>query len=107
MQKTFHIIATIAPGCVVVFDYGTDANIKAYRKPLGLVAKAILKAVSELQTFWISSELPVKNNAAVLMDAYGLSLRDQLDYGRETKHKRSRGGLATAVLSDLPKSRVA
>ena len=34
MEKTFRTIATIAPGSVVVFDYGTDANIKAYRKPL-------------------------------------------------------------------------
>jgi methyltransferase (TIGR00027 family) len=106
MQKTFHIIATIAPGSVVVFDYGTDANINAYRKPFGLLAKAILNAVREPQTFWISSEPPVKNNVAALMDEYGLSLREQLDYGRETKRVRSRGGLATAeVLSDVPKSR--
>ena len=106
MQKAFHIIATIAPGSVVVFDYGTDANINAYRKPFGLLAKAILKAVREPQTFWISSEPPVKNNVAALMDEYGLSLREQLDYGRETKRMRSRGGLATAaVLSDVPKSR--
>src|SRR5215204_4962146 len=34
MEKTFRTIATIAHGSVVVFDYGTDANIKAYRRPL-------------------------------------------------------------------------
>jgi hypothetical protein len=35
------------------------------------------------------------------MQEYGLSLRDQLDFGHETKRKRSRGGLAAAVvLSD-------
>jgi methyltransferase (TIGR00027 family) len=101
MEKTFRTIATIAPGSVVVFDYGTDANIKAYRNPLGLLAKASLKAVREPQTFWISSEPPVKKNVAALMDAYGLSLRQQLDYGRETKRKRSRGGLATAVLEAI------
>ncbi len=99
MEKTFRTIATIAPGSVVVFDYGTDANIKAYRKPLGVLQKAFLKAVREPQTFWISSEPPVKHNVAALMDAYGLSLREQLDYGRETKRKRSRGGLAAAVLN--------
>ncbi len=60
--------------------------------------QAILKAVREPQTFWISSEPPVKKNVAALMDAYGLSLREQLDYGRETKRKRSRGGLAAAVV---------
>ena len=104
MEKTFRTIATTAPGSVVVFDYATEANIKAYRKPLGLLHKAILKAVREPQTFWISSEPPVKKNVAALMDAYGLSLREQLDWGRETKRKRSRGGLAAAaVLSDLPK----
>jgi hypothetical protein len=44
----------------------------------------------------------VKKNVAALMDAYGLSLREQLDWGRETKRKRLRGGLAAAViLSDL------
>src|SRR5436190_21045611 len=84
MEKTFRAIATSAPGSVVVFDYGTDANIKRYRKPLGLLAKAILKAVREPQTFWISGEPPVKKNLAALMDAYGLSLREHLNYGRET-----------------------
>jgi methyltransferase (TIGR00027 family) len=104
MEKTFRTIATMPPGSVVVFDYGTDANIQRYRKPFGLLAKAILKAVRESQTFWISSEPPVKNNVAALMDAYGLSLREQLDCGRETKRKRSRGGFAAAaVLSDLSK----
>ncbi len=101
MEKTFRTIATIAPGSVVVFDYATDANIKAHRKPLGLLHKAILKAVREPQTFWISSEPPVKKNVAALMDAYGLSLREQLDYGRETKRKRSRGGLAAAVVLNV------
>jgi methyltransferase (TIGR00027 family) len=99
MEKTFQTIVTIAPGSVVVFDYGTDANIKRYRKPLGLLAKAVLKAVREPQTFWISSEPPVKKNLAALMDAYGLSLREHLNYGRETNRKRSFGGLAAAVLS--------
>jgi methyltransferase (TIGR00027 family) len=98
MEETFRTIATIAPGSVVVFDYGTDANIKRYRKPLGRLAKAILKAVREPQTFWISSEPPVKKNLAALMDAYGLSLREHLNYGRETKRRRSFGGLAAAVV---------
>ena len=101
MEKTFRTVATIAPGSVVVFDYATVANIKAY--PLDLLAKAILKAVRESQTFWISSEPPVKKKLAALMDAYGLSLREHLNYGCETKRKRSFGGLATAVLSDLSK----
>jgi len=70
---------------------------KAYRKPLGVLQKAFLKAVREPQTFWISSEPPVKKNLAALMDAYGLSLREQLDW-RETKRKRSTGGLAAAAV---------
>ena len=101
MEKTFRTIATIAPGSVVVFDYATEANIKVRRKPLGLLHKAFLKAAREPQTFWISSEPPVKKNVAALMDAYGLSLREQLDWGRETKRKRSRGGLAVAVLQTI------
>ena len=101
MEKAFRTIATIAPGSVVVFDYGTDANIKRYRKPLRRLGKAFLKAVREPQTFWISSEPPVKKNLAALMDAYGFSLREQLDYGRETKRKRSRVGLAVAVLETI------
>ncbi len=104
MEKTFRTIATMPPGSVVVFDYGTDAIIKDRRKPLGLLAEAILKAVREPQTFWISSKPPVKKHVAALMDAYGLSLREQLDFGRETERKRSHGGLAAAaVLSDLSK----
>jgi methyltransferase (TIGR00027 family) len=107
MEETFRAIATIAPGSVVVFDYGTDAIIKDRRKPLGLLDKALLKAVREPQTFWISSEPPVKKNVAALMDAYGLSLREQLDFGRETKRKRSRGGLAAAaVLTALERAGV-
>lgn len=99
MEKTFRTITTLAPGSVVVFDYGTDANIKRYRSPLGLLANATLKAVREPQTFWISSEPPVQKNLAALMDGYGLSLREHLNYGCETKGKRSFGGLAAAVLS--------
>src|SRR5881275_1908880 len=98
MEKTFRAIATMAPGSAVVFDYGTHANIKRHRKPLGRLARAILKAVREPQTFWISSEPPVKKNLAALMDAHGFSLREQLDYGRETRRRRSFGGLAAAVL---------
>jgi hypothetical protein len=40
----------------------------------------------------------MKKTLAALMDAYGLSLREQLNYGRETKRTRSFGGLAAAVL---------
>src|SRR4051812_29125687 len=103
MEKTFGAIATIAPGSVVVFDYATDANIKRYRKPFGRLAKAILKAVGEPQTFWIPSEPPMKKNLAALMKEYGLSLREHLSYGRETKRKRSFGGLAVAVVTEVPK----
>ena len=101
MQKTFHIIATIAPGCVVVFDYGTDANVKAHRRPLCHLDQAILKIIRESQTFWISSEPPVKKNLAALMDGYGLSLREHLNYGCETRRKRSFGGLAVAALEAI------
>jgi hypothetical protein len=53
----------------VMIDYATEANIKAYRKPLGILNKAILKTVREPLTFWISSEPPVKNKVAGVMDA--------------------------------------
>ena len=66
--------------------------------PSGRFNKAVLKAVREPQTFWISSEPPVKNNLAALMDTYGLSLREQLGWGHETRRKRSFGGLAAAVV---------
>ena len=98
MEKTFRTIATIAPGSVVVFDYATDAVIKMRRKPLGRVHKAILKAVRESQTFWISSEPPVKDTLATLMSMYGLSLREHLSWGHETKGKPLPGGLATAAV---------
>src|SRR5262245_10872353 len=67
MEETCRTIATIAPGSVVVFYYATDANIKANRKPLVVLQKAVLKAVREPQTFWISSAPPVKKNVAALM----------------------------------------
>jgi methyltransferase (TIGR00027 family) len=98
MEKTFRTIATIAPGSVVVFDYGTDAVNKMYRKPLGRFHKAVLQAVRESQTFWISSEPPVKDTLATLMNTYGLSLREHLGWGHETKRKRLLGGLAAAVV---------
>jgi methyltransferase (TIGR00027 family) len=106
MEKIFRTIATIAPGSVVVFDYATEANITAYRKPLGLLHKAILNAAREPQTFWISSEPPVKDTLAVLLNTHGLALREHLSWGRETKRKRSRGGLAAAAVltTFLPRS---
>jgi methyltransferase (TIGR00027 family) len=101
MEKTFRTIATIAPGSVVVFDYATDAVSKMRRKPLGRLHTAFLNAVREPQTFWIPSEPPVKETLATLMDSYGLSLREHLSWGHETKRKRLPGGLAAAVvLSD-------
>src|SRR4051812_2153454 len=96
--NTFRTIATSAPGSVVVFDYATDANIQAYRRPLGLLAKAYLKAVREPQTFWMSSEPPVKEYLGALMEECGLRLREQLDFGHETRCKHSRGGLAAAAV---------
>ena len=99
MERTFRTIASSALGSVVVFDYATDAVIKMYRKPLGRLHKAILKAVRESQTFWISSEPPVKDTLATLMNSYGLSLREHLSWGHETKRKRLPGGLAVAVVS--------
>ena len=98
MEKTFRTIAMSAPGSVVVFDYATDAVIKMYREPIGRLHKAFLKAVRESQTLWISSEPPVKETLATLMDSYGLSLREHLSWGHETKRKRLLGGLAAAVV---------
>ena len=102
MEQTFRIIVTIAPGSMVVFDYATVAVMPTRHTPLGFLTTAILKAVRESQTFWISSEPPVEKNVAALMDAYGLSLREHLNYGLETRRKRAFGGLAAAVvLSDV------
>ena len=101
MEKTFRIIATCAPGSVVVFDYATDAVIKMRRKPLGRLHKAVLNVVRESQTFWIPSEPPVQKTLATLMDSYGLSLREHLSWGHETKRKPLPGGLAVAVLETI------
>jgi len=98
MEKTFRTIAMSPPGSVVVFDYATDAVIKMDRKPLGRLHKALLKAMREPQTFWIPSEPPVKERLATLMDSYGLSLREHLSWGHETKRKPLPGGLAAAVV---------
>jgi len=98
MESTFRTIATSAPGSVVVFDYGTDANHKASHRLLCHLDKAVMTAIREPQTFWISSEPPVQKHIAALLDAYGFSLREHLNYGRETKRKHSFGGLAAAVV---------
>jgi methyltransferase (TIGR00027 family) len=98
MEKTFLTIALSPPGSVVVFDYATDAVIDMYRKPLGRLHKAMLKAVRESQTFWIPSEPPVKETLATIMSSYGLSLREHLSWGHETKRKPLPGGLAAAVV---------
>jgi O-methyltransferase involved in polyketide biosynthesis len=98
MEETFRTIAVSAPGSVVVFDYATDAVNKMQRKPLGRLHKAILKTSRESQTFWIPSEPPVKETLAMLMDSYGLSLREHLSWGHETKGKPLLGGLAAAVV---------
>jgi methyltransferase (TIGR00027 family) len=58
MEKTFRTIATIAPGSVVVFDYATEANIKAFRKPLGLLHKAFLKPFMNLRHFGFQASRP-------------------------------------------------
>jgi hypothetical protein len=70
-----------------------------HRKPLGRLHKAILKITRESQTFWIPSKPPVKETLATLMDSYGLSLREHLSWGHETKRKPLPGGLAAAVVN--------
>jgi len=100
MEKTFRTIAMCAPGSVVVFDYATNEVIKMRRKPLGRLHQAILKLTRESQTFWIPSEPPVKETLAALMDSYGLSLREHLGWGHETKRKPLPGGLAAAVVME-------
>ena len=101
MENAFRTIATLAPGSVVVFDYATEAVLELRRRPHGLLGKAFLNAVREPQTFWISSEPPVKKNLTALMDVCGLSLREHLSYGRETQRKRSFGGLAAAMVLNV------
>lgn len=98
MEKTFRTLATMAPGSVVVFDYATDEVIRMRCKPLGRLHSVILKAVGESQTFWISSQPPVKETLATLMESYGLSLREHLGWGHETKRKPLPGGLAVGVV---------
>jgi hypothetical protein len=68
-------------------------------KHRGRLHKVVLKASCESQTFWIPSEPPVKETLATLMDSYGLSLREHLGWGHETKRKRLPGGLAAAVVN--------
>jgi methyltransferase (TIGR00027 family) len=97
MENTFRTIAAVSPGTLVVFDYGTDANIERYRRPPGLFDKAFLKAVREPQAFWISSDPPVEKNLAALMEMYGFTLREHLNYGRETGRRRALGGMATVA----------
>jgi len=98
MEKTFRTIAMCAPGSVVVFDYATNEVIKMRREPLGRLHQAILKLTCESQAFWIPSEPPVKETLAKLVDSYGLSLREHMGWGHETKCKRLPGGLAVAVV---------
>jgi methyltransferase (TIGR00027 family) len=99
VEKTFRTIASCAPGSVVVFDYATDEVINLRRKPLGRLHQAVLKLTRESQTFWIPSEPPVKETLAALFDSYGLSLREHLGWGYETKRKPLPGGLAAAVVA--------
>jgi len=98
MEETLRTIATVAPGSVVVFDYATDVVNQMHRKPLGRLHKAILKVCRESQTFWIPSGPPVKETLATLLDSYGLSLREHLGWGQETRRKPLPGGLAAAIV---------
>jgi methyltransferase (TIGR00027 family) len=97
VQSTLRKIAGTAPGSVVAFDY-LSSQLIAGKSLYMRYARASLSIVGETWHFGIDSTPPVRPRVAAFVEACGLSLEEQRNFGHERDGKQAEAGFATAVV---------
>lgn len=97
VEHTLRMIASLAPGSVIAFDYVTTEVLESPSLYLRLV-RTSLRAGGEPLKFGIDSTPPARAHVVALLQSCGLALDEHRTLGQETGGKRAWGGCATAVV---------
>jgi len=97
VESTLRMIARTAAGSVVAFDYFSSEIIES-RSLYMRYARAMVSATGEPFTFGIDNTPPARKQIAAFLEACGLSLEEQRNFGLETGQKRAMAGFATGIV---------
>ncbi len=97
VEGTLQRIARTAPGSVVAFDY-FSAGIITSRSPFMRYARAATRFAGEPLTFGIDNTPPARERAAEFVTAFGLTLEEHRNFGRETRRRPAPAGFVTALV---------
>ena len=98
VENTLRKVAGTVPGSAVAFDYFSREQL-GDQSAIWRYGRAVLKSVGEpMGTFSIDSTPPVRDRVAELLEACGLSLEEQHNFGQETAREHARAGFATATV---------
>jgi methyltransferase (TIGR00027 family) len=102
VETTLRRIGGTAPGSVVAFDYFSAEVIRS-RSPFMRYARAATRFAGEPLTFGIDNAPPARVSAAAFVGAFGLTLEEHRNFGRETRRRRAPAGFITALVGRPPR----
>lgn len=97
VEATLQRIARTAPGSVIAFDY-YDAGYIASSAPYMRYLREMAKFAGEPITFGIDNPPPARERAAEYVGAFGLTLEEHRNFGKETRWRRAPAGFVTATV---------
>ncbi len=105
VESTLQRIARTAPGSVISFDY-FDAGVIASPTPNMRYLRATAKFAGEPLTFGIDNTPPARKRAAEYVRAFGLTLEEHRNFGKETRRRRAPAGFVTVTVGGPPPGQV-
>ncbi|KQR75346.1 hypothetical protein ASF98_05825 [Arthrobacter sp. Leaf337] len=101
VEATLQRIALTAPGSVIAFDY-YDAGSIASPTPYMRYLRETAKFAGEPFTFGIDNTPPARKRAADYVRAFGLTLEEHRNFGKETRRRPAPAGFVTATVGGTP-----
>jgi hypothetical protein len=96
VERTLRQIAGTAAGRVVAFDYLSTEVIES-RSLFMRYARAVINATGETWRFGIDNTPPIRDRVAAFVEACGLELEEQRNFGPEVNGRRALAGFVTAI----------
>jgi methyltransferase (TIGR00027 family) len=97
VEDSLRKIAGTSPGSIVAFDYVSVELINS-QSLFMRYARAVMSATGEPWHFGIDNTQPAKKRVVEFLEACGLVLEEQRNFGPETARKRVMAGFATAIV---------
>lgn len=97
VEATLQQIARTAPGSVIAFDY-YDAGSITSPTPYMRYLRAAAAFAGEPITFGIDNTPPARERAAEYVGAFGLTIEEHRNFGKETHRRRAPAGFVTATV---------